>query len=81
VSGECCFVLCFRTEGYLPVPTKQIQSAKVRVPREGVQRLIYPWERVGVLDGSTVELAVIHTEPPATILLEKILYLAAFLGA
>jgi len=56
-------------EGHLPVPAKQIQSTKVLATREGVQRLICPWERVGVLDGNAVESVVVHTESPAIILL------------
>jgi len=61
--------LGIRTEGHLPVPAKQIQSTKVLATREGTQRLIYPWERVGVLDGNAVESAVVYIESPATILL------------
>jgi len=69
VANECCFVLGIRTEGYLPVSAKQIQSIKVFSICVGIQRLIYLWESVGVLDGNAVEFAVVHTEPPATILL------------
>jgi len=53
----------------LPVLAKQIQSTEVLTARKGIQRLIYLWERVGILDGNTVESAVVYTEPPATILL------------
>jgi len=69
VSNECCLVLGIRTEGYLPVPAEQIQITEVLGSREGIQRLIYPWERVGVLDDNAVESAVVYTEHPATILL------------
>jgi len=68
-SNECCFVLGIRTEGHLPEPAKQIQSTKVLTTREDVQRLIYSWQRLSVLNGNTVESAIVHTESPATILL------------
>jgi len=68
-SNECCLVLSIRTEGYLPVPAKQIQSTEVLATRESIQRLVYPGKRVSVLNGYAVESAVVYSEPPATILL------------
>jgi len=52
----------------VPVPAKQIQSTKVLATCESIQRLIYSWEKVGVLDDNDVESAVVHAESPATIL-------------
>jgi len=58
-GNECYFVLGNMTEGHLPLPAKQIQSTEILATRKGIQRLIYLWERVGLLDGNTVESAAI----------------------
>ena len=56
-------------DGHLPVPTLEIQSGEPFGPMEGVEDVIYPRQRVSILDGSRVKLAEVHTKAQATVFL------------
>ena len=56
-------------DGHLSVPTLEIQSGEPFGPMEGVEEVIYPRQRVSVLDGSCVKLAEVNAEAQATVFL------------
>ena len=62
--------LCFITlrDGHLPIAALEVEGRKPSSAMERVEEVVYPGQRVSVIDGSCIELSKIDAKTQATVL-------------
>ena len=68
VRCEHYFILILKAHAYLVVSKICIHEARELVFDNGVHKLVNPWEREGILWACLVDVCIVNTNPPFSIL-------------